>query len=160
MNSPPQPSRRNFSEEGSGEESNAGGDRRSGDSNAWRKGPPRPRRFLIVEDNSEGQFLLARTLKRKFADAHVQSCEAIDAALAAVQQEKFDAIVVHRTGEAEGVTVTRELRAIVPEAVIVMVSGRDRSPEAAAAGATRFLNYEEWLRIGTVVAAELEHGGG
>ena len=33
-----------------------------------------------------------------------------------------------------------------------MVSGIDRAAEAVAAGANLFLNYDEWLRIGTVVA--------
>jgi hypothetical protein len=32
------------------------------------------------------------------------------------------------------------------------VSGFDRSQVALAAGATAFLNYDEWLRIGTVVS--------
>jgi hypothetical protein len=33
-----------------------------------------------------------------------------------------------------------------------MVSGLDRSAAALKAGATVFLNYDEWLRIGTIVA--------
>lgn len=34
---------------------------------------------------------------------------------------------------------------------IVMVSGIDRTQPALAAGADRFLLYDEWLRIGTMV---------
>ena len=33
-----------------------------------------------------------------------------------------------------------------------MISGIDRTREALAAGATRFLNYDEWLRIGAVIS--------
>jgi hypothetical protein len=32
-----------------------------------------------------------------------------------------------------------------------MVSGRESCPGAIEAGATAFLNYDAWLRIGTVV---------
>lgn len=36
-----------------------------------------------------------------------------------------------------------------------MISGIDRTKNALEAGATRFHNYDEWLRIGTVVGEML-----
>ena len=43
----------------------------------------------------------------------------------------------------------RLTNAVVP---IVMVSGLDRTKSAIEAGATAFLSYDAWLRIGTVVS--------
>jgi hypothetical protein len=51
-----------------------------------------------------------------------------------------------------GVEVVRGLRVANPTVPIVMVSGIDRRAAATEAGANAFLLYDEWLRIGTVVA--------
>jgi hypothetical protein len=72
--------------------------------------------------------------------------------------ERLDAMIVHRAEEVDGLTLIRLLREVNATIPIVMVSGIDRAKEAAAAGATCFLSYEAWLRIGTVVA-ELLSGG-
>mgnify|MGYP001573799336 CR=1 FL=1 len=58
----------------------------------------------------------------------------------------------HRAVEIDGLTLIRFLRRVSPQVPIVMVSGIDRAAEAQEAGATCFLNYDEWLRIGTVMA--------
>jgi DNA-binding NtrC family response regulator len=114
-----------------------------------------PRKFLIVEHNPEGQFLLSKTLKRKFPDAEVRGCQDADAATAAARSEKFDAVIVHRAADMEGAELTKLMRASNPDTVILMVSGYDRAKEALAAGATAFLSYDEWLRVGTVLADAL-----
>jgi DNA-binding NarL/FixJ family response regulator len=115
-----------------------------------------PRQFLIVEHNAEGQFLLSKTLKRKFPDAVLHASHDTDAALDILKNVKVDAIIVHRAADMDGVPLTKALREAMPKGLIVMVSGYDRSKEATAAGATRFLSYDEWLRVGTVVADELK----
>lgn len=112
-------------------------------------------RFLIVEFNPEGQFLLSKTLKRKFPTADLRICEESDAAVALVRGERIDAMIVHRAADADGVSVTRLLRAVNGTAPLVLVSGIDRTEEARAAGATCFLDYGEWLRLGTLVAGLL-----
>lgn len=114
-----------------------------------------PRTFLIVEHNPEGQFLLSKTLKRKFTDAEVRPFHEASAALEALRTEDFDAVIVHRASDEDGVVVIRQMREVRPDALIVMVSGYDRSKEALAAGATAFLPYDEWLRVGTVIAEEM-----
>lgn len=114
-----------------------------------------PRKFLIVEHNPEGQFLLSKTLKRKFPDAELRPCHEATEALEIIRHETFDAIIVHRAADADGAATIRRLLAVQPDALVLMVSGTDRSKEALAAGAVTFLNYDEWLRLGTVVAEEM-----
>lgn len=113
---------------------------------------PVSRKFLIVDDNADSRFLLVKTLLRKFPQAVVQECQDGDAAVALVRAEKLDAIVAHRAAEVDGLTLIRMLRQANPTIPIVMVSGFDRAKEAITAGATCFLSYDAWLRIGTVVA--------
>jgi len=74
------------------------------------------------------------------------------AALALAQSEKISAIVTRRTIGMGGIALVRDFRRANARVPIVMVSGIDRTAEALAAGANRFLLYDEWLRIGTIVA--------
>lgn len=61
------------------------------------------------------------------------------------------AIITHRSFEMEGAELVRRFRDADPVVPIIMVSGVDRSAAAREAGATAFLHYDEWLRIGSVV---------
>ena len=72
--------------------------------------------------------------------------------MVAAKSPNLSAIVSHRTWELSGAELVQKLREANSQVPIVMVSGIDRTGEAVAAGATRFLLYDEWLRIGTVVA--------
>src|SRR5438309_812977 len=108
-------------------------------------------KFLLVDDVPENRFLLAKTLLRKFPQALIQECQDSDPAIAAVKSEKLTAIVVHRASDIDGLTLIAMMRHVNPTVPIVMVSGRDSCPESSLAGATFFLNYDAWLRIGTVV---------
>jgi CheY-like chemotaxis protein len=109
-------------------------------------------RFLVIDDNPDSRFLLVKTLLRKFASAAVQECQDADTAVQIAAQEKVDAVIAHRAGEIDGLTLIRLLRRVNTTVPIIMVSGINRAQQALAAGATFFLNYDEWLRIGTVVA--------
>jgi CheY-like chemotaxis protein len=109
------------------------------------------RQFLVVDDNADSRFLLVKTLLRKFPQALLQECQDSDVALNAARNPNLDTIVAHRAADVDGTTLIRMLRKTNPTVPIVMVSGLDRSGAAAEAGATVFLNYDEWLRIGTVV---------
>lgn len=111
-----------------------------------------PVRFLVVDDNPDSRFLLVKTLLRKFPRAIVQECQSSPAAVATARSERLAAIVAHRSHEDDGVSLARRLRQAASHVPLVIVSGIDRSREVEAAGADAFLNYDEWLRIGTVVA--------
>lgn len=109
------------------------------------------RKFLVIDDHVDNRFLLTRTLQRKYPGAVVTECSTLAAALAQVGRDGIDAVVSHRAGELDGLELVRELRRAAPAMPIVMVSGLDRTRAALTAGATRFLNYDEWLRLGTVM---------
>lgn len=111
-----------------------------------------PRKFLVVDNNADSRFLLVKTLLRKFPRASIHETDEAGKATALARQGSLDALVVHRATEMDGISLVRELREAAPQIPIVMVSGVDRSQEAIAAGANTFLNYDAWLRIGTVVA--------
>lgn len=113
-------------------------------------------KFLIVDDNPDSRFLLAKTLLRKFPRAAMLESETGDRALAILSQEKPTVIIAHRAEEVDGATLIRSLRDRNPTVPIVMVSGIDRTESARLSGANSFLHYDEWLRIGTVVAELLK----
>jgi DNA-binding NarL/FixJ family response regulator len=121
---------------------------------------PSPLKFLVVDVHAESRFLLVKTLLRKFPDAII--CEHDDAehALAAVKQRDLAAIITHRTLDVPGVELVAEFRGADSNVPIVMVSGIDREAAALAAGASRFLHYDEWLRIGSVVEELLKRAAG
>ena len=108
-------------------------------------------KFLIVDDNPDSRFLLVKTLLRKFPQALLQETQDGESSVALARSETFDAIVVHRAAEIDGVTLIRKIREANQTVPIVMVSGIDRTKSALDAGASTFLSYEAWLRIGTVV---------
>lgn len=110
-----------------------------------------PLRFLVIDDNCDSRALLTRTLLRKYPDAVIHERERAEAAVAVARTGELNAIVTHRTFDHDGVELVRVLRAANPTVPIVMVSGMDRAKDAVAAGADKFLSYEEWLRIGNVV---------
>jgi CheY-like chemotaxis protein len=110
-----------------------------------------PLKFLVIDDNADSRFLLVKTLLRKFPSAVIHECQSSAAALVMAKTSDLAAIISHRTTETAGISLLRELRQINPGVPMVMVSGVDRRELALAAGADRFLLYDEWLRIGTIV---------
>jgi DNA-binding NtrC family response regulator len=117
-----------------------------------------PLRFLVIDENADSRFLLVKTLLRKFPHALLQECHDFQTAVSTARTDHLTAIVAHRTYDCDGISLVaalREANGVVP---IVMVSGIDRTPQALAAGATAFLNYDEWLRIGTVVGDAIDRG--
>jgi DNA-binding NtrC family response regulator len=112
--------------------------------------------FLVVDDNPDSRFLLVKTLLRKFPNGIFHECEESAEAIAIAATKTLSAIVAHRSADMDGVNLIKELRAANPHAIIVMVSGLDRTDAAVRAGASCFLNYDEWLRVGSLVTDLLE----
>lgn len=109
-------------------------------------------KFLVIDDNADSRFLLVKTLLRKFPSAVIQECQDAESAVELAQYEGLVAIITHRATEIVGLKLVPLLRAANPQVPIIMVSGIDRRADALAAGADAFLLYDEWLRLGTVVA--------
>jgi hypothetical protein len=68
------------------------------------------------------------------------------------------AAVVHRAADIDGLPLIEMLRAARPTLSILYVSGLDAQDKAREAGATAFLNYDAWLRVGTVMEEMLRSG--
>lgn len=112
---------------------------------------PDPPVFLVVDHNGDSRFLLVKCLLRKFPEAVIQEAQDGESAIEMARRGGLAAIVSHRTTEMLGVELVEKFREANPTVPIVMVSGIERTGPALAAGADRFLLYDEWLRIGTVV---------
>jgi CheY-like chemotaxis protein len=119
---------------------------------------PTPHRFLIVDYHKDSRFLLVKCLLRKFPDAIIDEVEEGDQAIEIAQTQELTAIITHRTREYFGTELVEKFREVNTRVPIVMVSGIERTEPALAAGADRFMLYDEWLRIGTVVKELLEQG--
>ena len=117
-----------------------------------------PRRFLVIDHHRDSRFLLVKCLQRKFPDAHIDEAEEGEEAVALTAATRYSAIVTHRTREYLGTELVEILREQDNQVPIVMVSGIERSAPAIAAGADRFMLYDEWLRIGTIVKDLLDVG--
>ena len=111
---------------------------------------PRPH-FLVIDHNPDSRFLLVKTLLRKFAGSRIEETDDPDFAIKLAQEHVLTAIISHRTDNMLGVELVEKLRAVDLKVPVVMVSGIERTGPALRAGADRFLLYDEWLRIGTVV---------
>jgi CheY-like chemotaxis protein len=115
--------------------------------------------FVVIDYHAESRYLLVKTLRRKFPGAIIHESEDAEKAIEIARAVNLAAIVTHRTFEMEGVELVRRLRDADPKVPIIMVSGIDRATVAKAAGATSFLHYDEWLRIGSVVESHLRPAG-
>ena len=107
--------------------------------------------FLVVDFQRESRFLLVKTLLRKFPRAVIRECEDAEQAVQMARTQDIACVITHRTFDTPGAELVRQLREADPKVPIVMVSGMDRQRAAMDAGATILLNYDEWLRIGTIV---------
>lgn len=111
-----------------------------------------PGKILVIDSNTDNGALLVRTLARKFPAAAIQLCSDAARALQLAAAEPIAAAVLHRTDEVDAVSLIQEILRVAPQTPIVAVSSVDRSEAVLAAGAAGFLKYDEWLRIGQVVA--------
>lgn len=117
-----------------------------------------PLRFLVIDHHKDSRFLLVKCLARKFPHAVIVEAEDGELAIDIARERGLAAIVTHRTREYFGTELVAKLREVNERVPIVMVSGIERTAPALAAGADRFMLYDEWLRIGTLVKELLEHG--
>lgn len=119
---------------------------------------PAPLRFLVIDHHHDSRFLLVKSLLRKFPQSVIQEVEDGDTAIEVARSTDLAAIVTHRTREYFGTELVQKLREVNDRVPIVMVSGIERTAPALAAGADRFMLYDEWLRIGTLVKEVMAEG--
>jgi CheY-like chemotaxis protein len=120
-------------------------------------GPFTPRRFLVVDDNPDSRFLLVKTLVRKFPTAEIAEAQTADLALSLALTGPM-VIITHRAADMDGIELVKRLREQNSRTPILMVSSIERTPAALAAGANRFMLYDEWLRTGSIVDEMLSPG--
>jgi DNA-binding NarL/FixJ family response regulator len=116
---------------------------------------PAPHQFLVIDFHRESRYLLVKTLQRKFPDAVIHEADDATRAVELTRSGQLSAVITHRTFDVTGAELVKQLRAADASVPIVMVSGMDRAADALGAGATSFLPYDEWLRIGSVVEAHM-----
>jgi len=112
--------------------------------------------FLVIDHHPESRFLLVKSLLRKFPDARIEEVDEGERAIELAGRTDLSAIITHRTQEYLGAELVTRLRSVNRRVPIVMVSGADRTSAALSAGADRFMLYDEWLRIGTIVQELLQ----
>jgi response regulator RpfG family c-di-GMP phosphodiesterase len=112
-----------------------------------------PRKILLIDNHTDNRALLARTLLRKFPKVILSECKDRGTAIEAAGQEQVDVVVLHRTNDAEAVDLITAIRKVNKSVPILVLSGVDRSATVLKAGATKFLNYDEWLMVGSAVEA-------
>lgn len=118
-----------------------------------------PPHFLLVDDNPEGRFIVSKTLLRHFPQARITEIDDSADAIEALKSEPVAAALVHKTLDLDGLSLVKRLREVAPGLVIVYLSGNQKLEAAAEfAGATKFLHYDRWLMIGTLVADLIKRG--
>lgn len=114
--------------------------------------PPSAPQFLIIDNNRDTGELLARSLRRKYPLAVVRYCDEATVAVELVARHPWNVVVLHRAFDADAVHLVHALRATHATVPIVVVSAVDRSEAVLSAGANGFLNFEQWLLLGSTVA--------
>ncbi|HEV3155157.1 MAG TPA: hybrid sensor histidine kinase/response regulator [Candidatus Baltobacteraceae bacterium] len=100
-------------------------------------------RVLIVEDSSTDARIVQRLIRHASDGAAVSAASRLSDALAMVERDPFDVIVLDMTlPDAEGIDAVRRMRAAVPRVPIVILSGLENeeiATEAMQAGAQDYL---------------------
>lgn len=113
------------------------------------------RRFLIIDDNRDERSLLSRALVGHYPAAPAQEYRDFESArevlAGLVSEEDQTVVLVHRTQKMEGADLVRCIRKANSRIPIIALGEARAAEEVLAAGATRFLPYEAWLRLGRLV---------
>jgi CheY-like chemotaxis protein len=122
-----------------------------------------PEQFLIVDDDADSTFLAQRNLLTAFPQAAVVQVQTGQAALEALRQQDFTAIVTdYRMPWMDGLTLVRKIREMNVHVPIVMRTAmEDLEEQARAAGVDYVLPWFRWRELGEVVREVLHcHTGG
>lgn len=112
------------------------------------------RSFLVIAEDSQRLLLISNTLQRKFPRSVVQTCRDSEAAVAIATAQRLDAIVAHRSTDMDEIPLVERLRAATGVPIVLMTSA-ELMEKALRAGASRCVAQDQWLLIGTEVAATI-----
>lgn len=115
-----------------------------------------PHHFLVVAESADDRLRYTRTLLRKFPQAAITDSGIAGALLLATQAEHCNGAVVNITGAGNALRLVAALRGVNPRMPLIALCAVDRSVDAFAVGASRFLLNAEWLMIGTLMAEVIE----
>lgn len=115
-----------------------------------------PQHFLVVAETEDDRALYTRTLLRRFPGAAITDTGIAGAFVLAPQAAHCTGAVVNITGAGAALRLVSALRNANPKLPIVAVCPVDRSIDAFAAGASRFLLSTEWLMIGAMLSDVIE----
>ena len=118
---------------------------------------PEPHRFLVIAEDSDRLSLIASTLQRKFPRSVVRTCRESGPAIELARAQRFDAIITNASTDLAELPLLESLRPVTAAPIVVM-SSDPMKPRALAMGATRFLDVQRWLLLGTVVADVIGEG--
>ena len=119
--------------------------------------PVRPR-VLLVNDDDDALFLLARAVRRALPEAEVATKHDGNSALVYSEKHHVDAIVTDNTmPHMDGLTFVRSVRQRHPRIPILMVTNSSHlATEAANAGVTSYLPHARLGEVGSILASLLE----
>lgn len=107
--------------------------------------------FLVVVDQPDNRALITRSLLRKFPGAHLTCREDSESAEMIARDSALTAAIVHRASDADGLPLIEMLRTANPVLPLILISSADDRAAAFDAGASAYLTYDSWVRIGAVV---------
>lgn len=117
---------------------------------------PSRHHFLVVAESEDDRILYSRTLLRRFPNTPVTEVGVAAGLLLGAQAPHCTGAVVNITGAGDALRLVSILRNVSPRMPIIAVCAVDRSIDAFAAGASRFLLSGEWLMLGPVMAEVIE----
>lgn len=115
-----------------------------------------PHHFLVVAESEDDRSRYSRTLLRKFSSVATTDAGVAGAMVLATQAGHFSGAVVNITGAGDALRLVSVLRSVNPRMPIIALCTVDRSVDAFAVGASRFLLNAEWLMVGTLMAEVIE----
>ncbi|HZZ57446.1 MAG TPA: hypothetical protein VFE31_06425 [Opitutaceae bacterium] len=108
-------------------------------------------KFLLVDNDREGFFYYGRTLLRKFPQAVLMECKSAPEALQLIGDPALSGVVCHGAVGVRAEELIPQLRRRRADLPIIWVSSGPAKVAARDIGADRYLPFEEWLMVGTLL---------
>lgn len=115
-------------------------------------------RFLIIDADTDGSFLLSRALLQRHPRAIVLRCGNGTAGLACAGAERIDVAIVHQVTDRTAAALIGQLKGVKSRPwILALRSDAALGPVLLAAGATRFHEVRDWEAVADL-ASEMAAG--